>query len=485
LFVNRIAARVSALLSGSSTPTPLLPSVMWQLDENAHGEILVNQALAEAVIRCLSLSREPYEASVLSKFSLHDWERTFHWLDRSDLSLYLLQRLKSIGATELIPRTVLDRFERNLTDNRRRVDYMAAEFGSLNERFARAGVNYAAIKGFSLVPAYCPDAILRAPSDLDYLVDEPSLPTAQRVLEETGYCLQHFSDMEFKFGRPSSRIPTVFDDPYSRKTEPLVELHLAFWNRKANRVPVNEPKFRLDQAIEHDWQSLRFPALKDEDAFVLQILHVFQHTLECWVKLCWLLEIGYFLRARLSDTQFWDRVDVRLREVPFLAEFAAVVTGLAERVFAAPMPPITEKWKKCLRSSAGLWLDNYAWSWVTEDRDTFNLFSAAKLALFLHREFIPDLEVRREITQRRLFPWKQPEQIAVPVDNTPGSVLTARRLQWTFVLQRLIFHLGSSSGYLLEMPRWRELNRRSGSHNSHQPDTTPPCDLSNQQITPH
>jgi Uncharacterised nucleotidyltransferase len=443
----------------------------------------VNRALAEAIVGCLSLSGETPDVNVLRNFRLHDWLRTFSWLDSAGLTLYLLDRLKSIGATELLPPAVLARFEQNLADNRRRLDYMAAEFGSLNERFARAGVNYAAIKGFSLVPMYCPSAVLRAPSDLDYLVDKPSLLAAQRVLEEAGYRLQHFSDMEFKFGRPSSRIPTVSDDPYSRETEPLVELHLAFWNRKANRVPISEPEFRLDHAIEHHWQGLSFPVLNDVDAFILQILHIFQHTLECWVKMCWLLEIGYFLRARLSDTQFWDRVDIRMREVPCLAEFAAVVTGLAERVFACPMPPITAKWRKCLRPSARLWLDNYAWSWVTEDRDTFNLFSATKLALFLHREFIPDFEVRRETTQRRLFPWKQPEQIAVPVDNTPRSLLTARRLQWTFVLQRLIFHLGSSSRYLLEMPRWRRLNRLAGPK-SYQASTVPPADLPHQELPP-
>ena len=96
----------------------------------------------------------------------------------------------------------------------------------LTEDLAARALNYAAIKGFSLVPTYCPDAVLRAPSDLDYLVDKSSLPVAQRVLEEAGYRLHRFSDIEFKFGRPSPRIPTVSDDPYSRETQPLVELHL-------------------------------------------------------------------------------------------------------------------------------------------------------------------------------------------------------------------------------------------------------------------
>ncbi len=448
----------------------------------------MNRELAEAVVGCLSLPRENCDGNLLRKFRRPDWHRTFNWLDRAGLTLYLLRGLKHTSALEMLPPAVLARFERNLADNRRRVDYLAAEFGLLNERLRRAGLNYAVIKGFSLVPTYCPDAVLRAPSDLDYLVDKSSLPGARRVLEEAGYRLHlhRFSDIEFKFGRPSSRIPTLSDDPYSRETEPLVELHLTFWNRKANRVPLNEPEFRLDQTIDHDWQGLRFPVLNDEDAFVLQILHVFQHTVECWVKLGWLLEIGFFLRARLSDTQFWDRVDARMRAVPYLAEFAALVMGLTERMFAAPMPPIAAKWTQCLRPPARIWLENYGRRWAFEEHpyDSLGLFSAAKLALFLHREFIPDPNDRKEIAQQCLFPWKRPEQIAVPTVNTAASFLTQRRLQWQFVLRRLIFHLGSSSQYWLEMPRWRELNRLSGSDKSHHPDTTPRGDLSNPKITP-
>jgi len=447
----------------------------------------VNRELAEAVVGCLSLSLETCDVNALSKFRVHDWHRTFNWLDRAGLTLYLLQRLKSIGASELLPPPVLARFEQNLAGNRRRVDYLAAEFSSLNGRFGRAGLNYAAIKGFSLVPAYCPDATLRTPSDLDYLVEKSSLPLAQRVLEEAGYRLQRFSDIEFKFGRPSPRIPTVSDDPYSHETEPLVELHLAFWKGKVNRVLLNEPEFRLDQTMDHDWQGLRFPALNDEDAFVLQILHIFQHTLEGWVKLCWLLEIGCFVRARLSDTQFWDLVDARMRAVPCLAEFAALVMGLTERMFAAPMPRIAAKWTRSLRPPARLWLENYGRRWAFEEHpyDSLSLFSTSKLTLFLHREFISDPKVRQEITKGRLFPWKRPEQIAVKVDNTVASLLTAGRLQWQFVIQRLIFHFGSSSRYLLETPHWRELNRLSGSHRPHLPDAVPRGDLSNQKIAPN
>lgn len=423
----------------------------------------MNRELAEAVVGCLRVGGEAPDGNRLSPFKARDWQRTFRWLDTSGLTLYLLRRLHDLGTTDLLPPTILNRFEGKATQNRRRLDYIANEFSSINQRFQRAGIHFAVIKGFSLVPELCPDAVLRAASDLDYLVDEASLPAAQRILEEAGYCLQHFSDIEFKFGRPSARIPTISDDPYSRETEPLVELHLAFWNEKENRVPLNEPKFQLDQTADHDWQGLRFPVLREEDAFALQILHVFQHILECWVKLCWLLEIGYFLKARVSDSQFWERIDVRMREVPYLSEFAAIVMGLVNRVFAPPMPPMAAKWTEFLRPPARLWLENYGRNWAIEEHpfDNIRLFSVAKLSHFLHQEFISDPKVRRKVTQERLFPWKQPQQIAAPTDKTAASTFTARRLQWRFVLQRLIFHLSSSSRYLLEMPRWRELNNDS------------------------
>jgi hypothetical protein len=434
---------------------------------------VMNRELAGAVVGCLRVAGEAPDLNALRHFKARDWQRTFRWLDRSGLTLYFLRRLQSLAATELLPPSILARFEETLTQHRRRLDYIANEFALVNERFRRAGVNFAVIKGFSLVPAFCPDALLRAVSDLDYLVDKQSLPVAQRVLAEVGYCPGHFSGNEFKFCRPSSRIPTVSDNPYSRETEPLIELHLAFWNR-ANRVALNEPEFRLDQTISHDWQGLRFPVLKEEEAFVLQVLHVFQHTLEYWIKLCWLLEIGYFLRARSLDTQFWDRVNVRLREVPRLVEFAAVVMGLAERIIAAPMPPIAANWTQTLPRVARSWLESYGRKWAIEEHplDGLSLFSTAKLALFLHREFASDPQVRKEITRRRLFPRKRSDQIAVPAEKTAASFLAAQRLQWQFVLQRMIYHFGSDLRYLWELPRWRELNRapagspRGGLHES-------------------
>ncbi len=122
----------------------------------------------------------------MGEFSLRDWERTFTCLIERPDALFVA----AIGAHErnqLLPSPVLVRFEQKLADNRRRVDHLADQFDSLNQAFNRAGVNYAVIKGFALVPSFCPDPVLRATSDLDYLVDRSSLTKAQRVLEQAGF----------------------------------------------------------------------------------------------------------------------------------------------------------------------------------------------------------------------------------------------------------------------------------------------------------
>lgn len=423
----------------------------------------MDRKLAKTVVDCLRLTGDAPDVDRLRGFTERDWRRTMLWLDHSGLTLYLLRCLHSLKATDVLPPSVFRRFEGNLAQNRRRLDDITNRFETINEKFYRAGVSFAVIKGFSLVPEFCPDPSLRTPSDVDYLVDKRSLPLAQRVLEQAGYCLQRVTDIEVKFRRPSSRIPTRSDDPYSRETEPLVELHLGFWSQKSTGIVLAEPEFRLDETVNHEWQGLRFPVLREEDAYILQIIHVFQHVLEGWVKLCWLLEIGYFLRARSSDDMFWDRVNVRVQKVPLLTEFASIVMGLAGTVFAATMPPRVARWAQSLSAAARLWVDRYGRTWVMENHplDSFGLFTSSKLCIFLQWEFMPDHLVQLEMTRRRLFPWKSPERVVPLDDKTATSFLKAITLQSQFVIQSLIFHLGSGLRFLWELPRWRELNRQA------------------------
>src|SRR5580698_4089667 len=169
---------------------------------------MMNLKLAEAIIGCLQLSGTSADFGRLARFSPLDWERTVGWIDRAGLTLYVLEKLRDRGASEVLPPQVLARFEQNLADNSCRVDHLLYETGCINEKLDQAGVQYVVIKGFSLWPEFCSNPYLRTQCDLDYLVARRSLSAAQNALLKFGYERRRRSDVkQFAFERPLQRVP--------------------------------------------------------------------------------------------------------------------------------------------------------------------------------------------------------------------------------------------------------------------------------------
>jgi hypothetical protein len=196
----------------------------------------MNNALAQAVVQSLSFSGEAQEkaAVLLPRFAERDWDRSFCWLDNSGLALYFLRRLEETQRTSVLPARILARLQRNQSDNQHRLMRMAEEFARINCKFDEGGLNYAVMKGFSLVPAFSPDASLRAQADLDYMLDDESLPGAQRILRELGYTMTQATGTQFVF-RSTERAALLSDSPYALTTPPMVELHLAVWEEPKTR----------------------------------------------------------------------------------------------------------------------------------------------------------------------------------------------------------------------------------------------------------
>jgi hypothetical protein len=427
---------------------------------------MMNLKLAEAIISCLQLSGTSADFGRLARFSPLDWERTMGWIDRAGLTLYLLERLRDCGASEVLPPQVLARFEQNLADNSCRVDHLLYETGCINEKLDQAGVQYVVIKGFSLWPEFCSNPYLRTQCDLDYLVARQSLRSAQSVLLELGYeARRSAAAQEFAFERPLRRVPSQFDSPYNVETTPMVELHAGIWEEVTHHVPLEEPAFVLNSPKLKEWGGLRFPVLSDEDALLLQLLHTFQHMLSYWAKLSWFLEIGRFMEKRSQGSLFWKQFSQRLEGAPQLAEFSTIALELSANVFSAPMPEVARHWRQLLRPSARLWLDNYGHSWALGERPPHKskVFPDSKLSLFISGEYIPDRRTRRDSLRYGLMPWKiprkQPPTFFAPVKSRPWTRVQARWLDSAFTIQRLSFHAGAGLRYLWELPHWRDLTR--------------------------
>jgi len=425
---------------------------------------VVRRTLPETIVDFLSFSRQECDGNevhgkAFEKFSRREWLHALKWLDDSGLALYFLQKLKDTSSSDTVPMLVLSRLTQNLTANRRRALQMANQFRSLNRRFDAAGARYVVAKGFSLVPEFCPDASLRHQSDLDYLVDEPSLTVARRVLEEAGYSLKMNSTQEFIFLTPSARIP-VPDEQYEADAPFSVELHLSFWDSDFHGLSVAEPRFSLDHARVHEWEGSTFRTLPEEDVFLLQVIHAFHHILSGWVRMSWLYEIGYFLNRRATDALLWESIEGRAGGDRQLREIIVVVTQLVAQFFGAPLPSPLRLWAEELRPAVRIWVQNYARTWMFGENQVhrFSLFPTAKLVLFLHQQYVSGEEARGRLIRAHLLPSTRLSRIARSIKDQPSTILSARWRQGERVFRRLLFHGTAGLRYVWEVPRWRRLN---------------------------
>jgi hypothetical protein len=439
----------------------------------------VKRTVAEAVVNYLSFSgKTSAHVGELAGFRDREWKQGVSWLHDTGLALYLLQKLKRGNVTDIVPKATLSRLEENLAANRRRVIYMASQFEFLNQKLSAAGVRYAAVKGFSLVPQFCPDASLRHQSDFDYLIDHQSLPLAQTVLEEAGYFLSKHKANEFVFLMPSRAIPPPDDEQYEAHAPHAVELRVAFWDSDFHGVFLTGPRFSVDNTRTQRWQNSVFPALPEEDAFLLQVIHAFNHVLTGGVRMAWLYEIGYFLSQRSTDELLWQRVERRIGEDALLREIVVVVTELSAHFFKAPLPTTSIIWAQKLDPAVRIWINNYARTWVfAKNRvDQLGLFSAAKVVLFLHQQYLPDAS-RRHQMRIRLLPLEQLFQRAGSITGKSSANDGGRRRQLKHALIRFLFHATAGLRYLWEIPRWRRLNKASARRSSSTERESPAADI--------
>jgi Uncharacterised nucleotidyltransferase len=417
----------------------------------------------ENVVGFLSFSGDHSDrVNAIEAFSRREWKHVQHWLDDAGLAFYFLQKLKDTHASDVIPPAVLSRLERNFLSNQLRMDDMSHRFDAINKRFNDAGVNYAVIKGFSLVPEFCPYAPLRHQADLDYLVDEQSLPAACRGLIDAGYSSKESPSRKHSIfviaGGSSSR----GDEQYSPQAPHAVELHTDMLESKMLRLPPIPSLFSVAQPRTRHWNGFAFPAQADENAFLLQVLHACNHFFSQWIRMSWLFEIGYFLHRRTSDTELWRAIEQRVGDSAVLREFVVIVTEVAARLFAVPLPKLVQSWSPKIRPGPRTWIEYYARNWALCGLPVyeFNLFPRAKLALFLHHQYrsaswaLPSRH-HKEPPSSRL------RRIASSIKSDPSLVLNTGWWRRQHLIRRTFFHASAGLRYVCEIPRWRWRNRAS------------------------
>jgi len=420
----------------------------------------VNRALAGEIAGCLRVSGSPMDhVRNLAAFSRGDWKRAQEWLDHSGVALWFWDRLKELGVPDAVPPEIGERLDRLIKDNTLRVASMAEEFDSINRVFELAGVEYAVLKGFALIPEYAPDARLRTAYDFDYLLPPDSMERVDQPLRNEGYIHRHEdAGHSLRYARSAST-PRPFPQRnylYSAALPRAVELHSRLWETEPLMVPLPLPNDFLARKRLRNWQGLSFYSLAEEDELMFQVLHAIRHILTNWCRLCVFFEIAQFLERRSSDSVFWRRFYDRIRNIPPLPEMVGVVFSLAARLFAAPVPTVVDtEIMRNLRHPLELWVCHYGY-----DSALANL-ADNKYGLFLHREFVPDAASWRKVRRRRLLPLQRPNRGARASSPKVSARLATGWRQASYVGRRLLHHSIAAVRYLWESRRWERMRRIS------------------------
>lgn len=417
---------------------------------------------SEDVVAFLSFSGGLSDrAGAIGKFNRRAWTRLLQWLDDSGLAFYFLKKLKDSHTTSAVPPWVRSRLENSFQANHARVDHMSRRFGLINSRFNDAGVRYVVVKGFSLVPEYCPDAPLRHQGDFDYLVEGSSVRSASRVLLDAGYVAKASRSIhEWIFVSPGGA-PSRSGRQYSPQAPHAVELHTDLWDSGLHGVPSIPNLFSVDRARTREWNGLAFPALADEDAFLVQVVHACHHVFTLWIRMSCFFEIACFLASRASDTGLWNRIEERVGESLMLREFVVIASELAAQLFAAPLPSLIRTWGASLRPAARIWMTHYAhrWAFVELPVYQFSLFPRSKLAQFLRQQFQGGSLPMAARARHDSYRTSRLARAASSLRKQPSLILNTAWWNQQMFVRRGIFQALASARYFCEIPRWQWLNR--------------------------
>lgn len=402
--------------------------------------------LAEQIVQFLRLDEDGVVAD-LQGFTPRDWSRVLPWLDASGLALYFLYRLEGRNGGSILPPPVLTRLRQNQEDNRQRSNAFAEEMRVIHRRFAASEVEFAVLKGYSLVPAYCPAPALRHQCDLDYLIAENDVHLAGRVLHVLGYSRVSQAPDSYTFARSTGDLPRR-DNIYKAQLNYSVELHTTLWDNdevaKLEQLP-----HALERRQSFQVSELIFPVLAPEDQFIHQCMHVLSHVLQFWIRLAWLYEIAAFLQRMRADAAFWRTVQDRIEGKPYIEKAVQFVTLLAASIFHVESPKIQEGASRTLR----LWVNEYGHQWALHN------LPGSKLSLFLFREFMDEKQWQR-LQRQRLFPIHRPHSATQVNASRPRRGMHARFAECRYAGQRLAFHLRETWRYLCEKASWQRRLRR-------------------------
>ena len=209
-------------------------------------------------------------------------------------------------------------------------------------------------------------------------------------------------------------------------------------------------------------RTIRFPLKSDEDAFLLQVLHACHHLFTQWIR------ISACLRSHISCTGgppimiYGAALSGESATTPCCREFVVIVTEMAARLFAAPVPQLIQNWNAGIRPGPRIWIEHYARDWALSGLPVyeFSLFPRSKLALFLHKQYRSASSTEKSQHQDKP-PSSRLSRTALAIKREPSLLLNRAWWRRQHFFRRSVFRALAGVRYAVEIPRWRRLMRTS------------------------
>jgi hypothetical protein len=409
-----------------------------------------------AVLAALRATPDYSQLEVFRKFGEADVAKALRWLDQSGLSFYLLSRLREDSAQSCLPPHLLDALEQRLKANRARTNEWLRDFQIINEALTEGNVRFVVLKGFALVPDFCPRFELRHQADIDLWVEHGCVEEALSRLAQRGFTPRMFGPGQHVSlaGAGEERV-SLNESIYRPGRFRRLELHGSLLEEA---IPINMqyPEGQWERARRRVTGDISFFSLAPADMFIHQAHHAFKHLLSYWARPSWLYEIARFLDSTHANDSLWTEVCDSIGENAPLRDSVGMIVHLVEQLFAPRVSPIFAA--RCLRS---LPAEIIVWNRYFGERVVLSSPMGNKVALLIQERFIKDPAVWSNHFWQRLFPVRSDLALTEICGKTLAPTFADRWNQFRFTLRKARFHGMFLFAYPFHALRWRFL-RASG-----------------------
>jgi len=377
-------------------------------------------------------------------------------MDRGNLSLYFLDQLNRHAAQDRLPPEFLDALNERLAQNRLRTEEWLRDFRAISAALAQSDIPHVALKGFTLVPEFCPRFELRHQGDIDLLIQPADADRAQSVLAAIDYTPRGMDRADaLNLSGPGEERVSMSESVYRPGRVRKIELHLNLLEG-LGPVRINYPEGQWQRATKRDSDDT-YLTLSRADMFVYQLFHAFKHAINSWIRPGWLYEIAHFIDLHHADAALWQEVIDCSGHQTLFRDALGLILDLVQRMFHVsihetlrtfmldPLPP-----------RISLWNEHFGRPFVLSD------FPGNKFYLFVQQNFVTERRTWRTHLRATLLPLRKRPGFSELRRAEQAHTFADRWNKLAFLRSRIGYHARALATYPYHLLRWRLLQRFAG-----------------------